>query len=79
MDAFVSDLYRATFKTYQTYTQKKCFDLCLQKFSISECVCHNDFYNCFNNKKACEALNEFLLIAGYRIIFIKIKFIKLFA
>ena len=62
LNAFDSDLYRATFKAYQTYTQKKCLDLCLQNVSISVCGCHNAFYNGLNSEKSCEALNESLCL-----------------
>ena len=44
-DAFDSDFYRETFRVYNSYTQKHCFDVCTKINIMKNCECNVGFYS----------------------------------
>ena len=57
-DAFDSDIFRATFKLRKYYNHEYCFDVCLQKEIITNCLCSATIFARLENLKDCETLNE---------------------
>ena len=48
-----SDLTKMIINSGQTYSQKECFDLCLQYFIIDNCKCYATYYNKLNGTIPC--------------------------
>jgi hypothetical protein len=57
--SFKSDLYDYIIKSNQTYRQKDCFELCIQKMVIKECKCYDLNYESLStNLRPCLTLDD---------------------
>ena len=57
-DAFDSDIFRATFDFRKYYTQKDCFEGCLQREINTKCYCSASLFVRINDLKDCENPSE---------------------
>ena len=53
IDSFGSSYFKTVFKSNQTYTQKDCFNLCLQDTLIQRCGCYSAQFNPLNSTVQC--------------------------
>ena len=63
INSFDSEFYRAIIQSNKTYTQKECFDVCLQNEFLESCNCSFPFFINFKNKPNCESISDFLCIS----------------
>ena len=53
-----SDFTKIIINSNQTYSQKECFDLCLQNLIIKKCECYATYYNKLNGTRPCVELDQ---------------------
>ena len=70
-DVFDSEIFKVFLKSNKTYTQKRCFEACIQIELIEKCSCYNPFLFKLNSSNICDNSSEITCVSNVYELFYK--------